>query len=46
MGGNGFDFRFGGGIGGEGGRLSKIIQAMQMDQSPIYTSHVFGVGGR
>ena len=37
--------RGGVGGGGEGVGLTEILQAMQMDQSPLYTSQGFGGGG-
>ena len=45
--GNGFGVGSRGGVrgGGEGGGLSKIFQAMHMDQSPLFASTVFGRGG-
>ena len=42
MGGNGFSVGFGGGVGGGGGGLLEILQAMQIYQSPLYTSQGFG----
>ena len=48
-GGNGFSVRVGvrGGVrgGGEGGVSSEILQAIQMDQSPLYASQGFGRRG-
>ena len=44
--GNGFGVKVGGGVGGgdEGGRFLDILQAMQIDQSPLYVSQGFGIG--
>ena len=41
----GVGVRVGVGGGGRGGGLSKILQAMKMDQSPLYVSQGFGGGG-
>ena len=45
--GNGFGIGVGGGVGvgGGGGGSSEILQVMQMDKSPLYTSQGFGGGG-
>ena len=45
-GGNSFVVGVGGGVGGGGGGLSKVLQAMQMYQSPLYMYQGFGGGGR
>ena len=46
-GGNSFGVRVGGGVGvgGEGGGSSEILQAVQMDQSPLYVYQGLGGGG-
>ena len=45
MGCSGFGVGVGGDVVGEGGGLLEILQAMQMDQTPLYAPQGFGIEG-